>query len=120
MNIDEKIKQQLEQEADDIAQNINDDEGLFSRLTGVYRGGMHVWMGWFFLTVTLVTVIMIWCGYRFFVAEDLQQQVFWGVLFLLSTNAQVSFKMWMFMEMNRNSTIREIKRVELAVAKLSK
>ncbi len=119
MNIDEKIKQQLEQDADDIDQLINDDEGLFSRLSGAYRGGMRGWMGLLFVVATIISIVMFWCGYRFFIADDIKQQIFWGVLFLVTLNGQVSIKMWMFMEMNRNSMMREIKRVELAVAKLS-
>ncbi len=119
MNIDKKIKQQLELEADDIDQMVNDDEGLFSRLSGAYRGGMRGWMGWIFIVVTIITVVMFWCGYRFFVAIETQQQLFWGILFILTVHAQTSFKLWMFMEMNRTSIMREIKRVELAVTKLS-
>jgi len=38
---------------------------------------------------------------------------------MISLNMQGFLKQWLFMESNRNSIMREIKRVEISVAKLS-
>ena len=66
-----------------------------------------------------MAVLMIWSGYHFFVSEELDERVFWGVLFLALWTGTIGIKVWFWLEMNRNSTHREIKRLELAVAKLT-
>ena len=70
------------------------------------------------MAIAVMTVALIWCGYQFFMAESVDQRVFWGVWFVITINAQGMLKLWSWMEMNRNSVIREIKRLEIAVSKL--
>jgi hypothetical protein len=47
-------------------------------------------------------------------------RVFWGVLALAALHAVSMLKLWFFMEMNRNSVIREVKRVEIALNRLER
>lgn len=61
---------------------------------------------------------MLWAFYQFLVADSVDDRVFWGVLFVSALTAQIAMKLWSWMEINRNSVLREIKRVELAVARL--
>jgi hypothetical protein len=46
--------------------------------------------------------------------------VFWGVLALAAVHAVSMLKLWFFMEMNRNSVIREVKRMEIALSRLER
>jgi len=119
MNIDERIKRELEQDNPDLDAILVDDEGLFDRLSGSFRGAMGRWVVAVYLTAVVVGVIIAWSFYRFFVAIELQDQVFWGVCFVASLSMQGFVKQWLFMESNRNSIMREIKRVEIAVARLA-
>jgi hypothetical protein len=119
MNIDEKIKQQLEQDAAQLDPIFLDDSGLLSRLLPIFKGGMKWWVWLVNLLALLTAALMFWCGYRFWYAEITQVQIFWGVAFLASLQMQGMLKNWLFMEMNRTSNLREIKRVEIAVARLS-
>jgi heme/copper-type cytochrome/quinol oxidase subunit 4 len=67
----------------------------------------------------VLTVVMFWSGYQFFFVEGTQMhKMHWAVVFLFSTMLQIALKMWTFMEMNRQSVLRESKRVELVVEKL--
>lgn len=119
MNIDEKIKQELEGDSLNIDDVIIDDEGLFSRMTGIFKGGMKNWVILIFAVAVIVGVLFLWTGYRFFTSHEIQDQVFWGICFMIALNMQGFIKQWMFMETNRNSIMREVKRVEVAVARLS-
>jgi hypothetical protein len=47
-------------------------------------------------------------------------RVFWGVLALAALHAVSMLKLWFFMEMNRNSVIREVKRMEIALNRLER
>ncbi len=119
MNIDERIKRELEQDNPDLDAILVDDEGLFDRLSGSFRGAMRRWVMVVYLTAVLVGLFVAWSFYRFFIAVELQDQVFWGVCFVASLSMQGFVKQWLFMESNRNSIMREIKRVEIAVARLA-
>ena len=119
MNIDEKIKAELENEANELDKILVDDQGLFDMVKGSYKGGMARWMILINIVIILVSGVMLWTGYQFFTADNIEGYTFWGVCFLLSAMAQIAMKQWVWMEMSRSSLMREIKRVELSVEKLS-
>jgi len=119
MNIDEKIKQALQQDVADAEQILAPEPGLFARLFGLYSGKMKRWNMFGTLLAFATAILMFWCGYEFFVSVSLEDRVFWGVLLILSLVGNMGLKIWFWMEMNRHSMSREIKRVELAVAQLN-
>ena len=119
MNIDEKIKQELESDSQELDKILVDDEGLFSRMSGSFRGGMKYWIIMIYFLTLVVGITFLWTGYRFFISTELQGQIFWGICFIIALNMQGFLKQFLFMESNRNSIMREVKRVEVAVARLS-
>lgn len=120
MTIDSKIKQQLEDESAEIDRILNnqDDEGLLPMLASGFKGSMRKWFILINVITLLITGALFWCGYQFFIAES-ETQLFWGVLFIVCFQIQISAKQWIANEMNRSSLMREIKRLELAVCELS-
>ena len=119
MNIDEKIKRELESDSPELDEILVDDEGLFDRLSGSFKGGMKHWVIMVYLLTVVVGVTILWTGYRFFISAELQDQMFWGICFIITLNMQGLLKQFLFLESNRNSIMREVKRVEVAVARLS-
>ncbi|WP_237132320.1 DUF6768 family protein [Pseudohongiella sp. O18] len=118
MNLDNRIKNELESDAAEIDKAMAEKEGLIQFAASPFKGGLRHWMVVAYVAIAVLTVVLIWCGYRFFMAESVDQRVFWGVWFVMTVNAQGMLKLWSWMEMNRNSVIREIKRLEIAVGKL--
>ena len=119
MNIDDKISQALAQESKEIDKLIaEENSSLFGMLFATWRGGMRYWVLLMNVVAFLFTVLLFYCGYQFWIAQISTQQIFWGVAFIAVLQVQISLKMWLFMEMNRMSMVREIKRVEIAVARL--
>ena len=119
MNLDEKMKDELESEANEIDNILIDDQSLIDMVKASYKGGLRRWMILINIVIIAVSAVMVWTGYRFFTSDNLDGYTFWGVCLLLSAYAQIAMKQWVWMEMGRTSLIREIKRVELDVAKLS-
>ncbi|WP_417449740.1 DUF6768 family protein [Kordiimonas sp.] len=116
--LDERIRAELERETGDIDELLASKDGLPDMVAAAYTGGLRRWM-WLTGGITLVvTGLMFWCGYRFYIAPGTDDRVFWGVWFLVALNAQVALKQWQWLEMYRSSMMREIKRLELVVAKL--
>ena len=118
MNLDQKIKAELERDTPDVEKILAQDDGLFDMLFATFRSGIRAWVIVINLVTLVVTGLLFWTGYEFFTSGGLQDQVFWGVCLLLALNAQIALKQWIWMEMNRTSVIKEVKRVELAIARL--
>lgn len=117
MNLDEKITQALSQESQEIDRLMRTDDGLFSRLGKTFRGTMRGWLALVVVFGFLASVAIVFCAYQFWQAVSLDQQVQWGVWLIVALQVQIALKMWSFMEMNRTSLMREIKRVEIQVAR---
>lgn len=116
MNIDEQIKQELENEAKTIDAILVHREGLFTMMLHAFKGALGGWMIVVSIVVLLITALMVWAGYQFFfVSSGLEDKLHWAVVLLVCLVVQVATKMWTFMEMNRMSVIREIKRLEITI-----
>ena len=120
MNIDDKIRAELEHEAASIEKALAHDAGIFTMLANAYKGALGRWVIIVGIFTFAITLVMFWAGYQFFFVEtNLASKLHWGVLLLLSTMVQIALKMWTFMEMNRQSTLRELKRVEFSIESLA-
>lgn len=119
MSIDDRIQRELEQEAEDIDALLADEKGLVGLGMDAFRGGLRQWVILITVIIFLVSAVMVWCGYRFYIAQNVDDRVFWGVWLIVSLIAQVGMKQWTWMEARRVTMLREIKRVEIAVERLA-
>lgn len=118
-DIDNRIKAELEKDTAAIEALLANEGGMPDMVAAAFKGSMRRWV-WMITVVTLVvTVIMFWCGYEFYYAANSDMRIFWGIWFIISGMAQIAMKQWHWMEMNRATLMREIKRLELAVALLA-
>ena len=118
MSIDRKIQQELETEATELESILGGDQGMFEMAFGIFKSRLRGWIIVVNIFIIALTVAFIWCGYQFFMAETVDQRVFWGVWFILGLFAQAMSKLWLFMQMDRFSILREIKRQEIAINRL--
>ncbi|QGX38382.1 DUF6768 family protein [Permianibacter aggregans] len=119
MNIDQRIKAELEQESAEIDRILGEDKGITSMMANSMKGNLGRWFLIANLFVLIFTGAMITVGYQFFTADETGEQVFWGILLVLSLQMQIGLKQWLWQEMSRSSLLREIKRMELALARMS-
>tara|TARA_Y100000310_G_C20284737_1_gene624310 strand:+ start:134 stop:505 length:372 start_codon:yes stop_codon:yes gene_type:complete len=119
MNLDDKIKEALKMEEQEVEQILREDQGLFAQLAAVFKGNMKGWNLFGLLLATVTAIIMFYSGYQFFINETLDERVFWGVIFIVSWTGNMGLKIYFWLEMNKNATVREIKRVELAITRLA-
>lgn len=117
---DDMIKRELEKEATGIDELLAADGGLPDMVAASFKGSMRRWVWFAWVIMFALTGLLIWTGYEFFVAATVDQRVLWGVCVLAVISMLGRLKMWNLMEMNRASTMREIKRLELAVAALAR
>lgn len=118
-DLDNRIKAELEKDTSVIDQLLINEGGMPDMVAAAFKGSMRRWV-WVTAFITLVvTALMFWCGYEFYHAESTDMRMYWGIWFIASGMAQIALKQWQWMEMNRATLMREIKRLELAVAVLA-
>jgi hypothetical protein len=115
MKLDDKIKASLNAEQLQLDKVISTDDGLFERITGVYQGSMRWWVMLSSLIALFLTAGFIYAGFQFYIADNVSEQVFWAVWFVVGLMMQVAIKLWIFMEMNRVAQLKELKRTELVI-----
>lgn len=117
MNIDQKIKQALEQESQNVDELMLEEKGIFGMMGASLKGGNRFWLVIVYVFAFFAAIAMFWSAYQFWFAESEKQMLFYGFIFVAAMQMQIALKMWGFMEMNRTSMVREIKRVEIMLAK---
>ena len=116
-SIDDKIKQALNEEFNEIIdENNRIDSNPFTQMGAGFKNRM----GWMYLLVVIITSLFAFMTfysiYRFYYAVEIKPIVAWGVsIVMFGLFTQVS-KMWYWSELGRNRVIREIKVLELQLA----
>ena len=115
---DRKLAEALLADDAELLEGRPPDDSILRDVAGTFRGkrGVFTWFAWFWGFV--FAVLMFYAGYRFFVAQELDPKLNWGIICLFSVIANAMIKIWAWMEIQRVGVQRELKRLELRVAML--
>lgn len=117
-DLDERIRQALETDGSETFSTVDTDASIFQTIGDTFRGRNRVIVAMVYVSTTVFSVLLLWAAYRFFTATDPAQATCDGILMLATMLCVVGEKMWYWMEMNRVTLMRELKRVELQLAEL--
>lgn len=118
-NIDKLIRAALSNEEAEAFDSLG-EQSLIKEALGVLKGRAY-FVNWMVVLFSFIFFgITIFAAFQFFDATEIKDLIMWSVVFIMSMTAVSALKMFYWMEMNKNTTIREIKRVELQVAHLAK
>ncbi len=93
---------------------------VFRQVAEVFRGQSR-WINCFLIIqVFLFTGLFGGSIIRFLAATEVRDQIMWAALGVLAVVVIGLLKTWFWMEMNRITIMREIKRIELQVARLAR
>lgn len=118
-DIDDLIKQALSEEDAEVLKRI-EDQGIIDLLTSSFQGKLK-WIAMFSAVIMVILfVVSIYCLFHFINTTDLREMMLWGAGMGMSMMAVGLLKTWHWMQMDKNSLIREIKRLELQISLLIK
>ena len=117
-NLDELIEEALKGQ-DRAILEATEEQGWFALGMSQFRGKLG-WVTWVVVLMqATLFVVGIWCAVRFFGASDMLIALKWGlsgaVLMLMATILKTS----LMPQMQADRILREVKRVELMIAKSS-
>ena len=118
-NIDKLIKESLNEDEAKFYDEL-DEQGLFKQMFGLYKGRLKI--------INIMVIIVQFAtgfGAFYFIMEFLDASTTKEMISSISLAALCIFainmlKLYSWMQMDKNSIIREIKRLEFQVATLSK
>ena len=112
-DIDEKIRKALNSEDQKILDQFGAEPGPIGIVLDTFKGNQ--W--WFTLGIWVfgfaVFTLLIVFGFNYFAAEDLKTSMTWGIGILLSGMGMVIVKVGAWQQMQTQTLMREIKRLEL-------
>ena len=120
-DFDDTLKHALTDEREQLDELVAQSQpGLIELLLGAFRG-QSILMNIMFMVPGLVfTVLAVLSIFWFFDAQTVRDQIMFATIFMTCNAIVMTLKIWFWMVMNRNATTREIKRLEIQVAELSR
>ncbi len=116
--IDELIKETLNQEEAKFYDDL-EEQNLIGKLGEVYKSKM----GWLAIIMNVVHLVifglLIYCIVQFFGTNETNELIKWASAGFLCMIVMGMLKLYIWMQMDKNDILREMKRLELQVATLS-
>lgn len=116
--IDELIKETLSKEEAQFYDEL-EEQNLLGKLGGVHSGKL----GWLMVIMNVVQIaifgLFIYCIVQFFQSFDADathELIYWASAGFLCIMAVGQIKLFIWMQMNKNDILRELKRLELQVS----
>ena len=117
--LDKKIREALRAEDAEIFNDYGGEPSMLELVFETFRG-RHRWLNVLAVFWTLVFLVLaILTAVKFFTTEDPRDMLLWAIGFLFCMSAVSMLKVWFWMELNKNAITREIKRLELQIARLA-
>ena len=116
--LDRKIQQALSAEDAELFGE-GGEMALHEMMIGSFKSRLRGWLIYAMVITTIFSVIMFYCIYRAFTADDNDIKLLWCFGILFAGIPTGLMKMWWFMQMDKINVLREIKRVELQIATLA-
>ena len=117
-DIDQLIKETLTQEEAKFYDDL-EEQNLFKMIGGLYKG-KNAWM---IIIMHIINVVVfgfaIYCLIQTFDVENTNDLMLWISGFFFCFIMMSMFKLYAWMQMHKNATTREIKRLELQVSSLA-
>lgn len=117
--IDELIKETLNQEDAKFYDEL-EEHNLIGKLGEVYKSKV----GWLAILMNVVHLVifgvLIYCIIGFFDTQDTNELIKWASAGFLCLIVMGMLKLYIWMQMDKNDILREMKRLELQVATLNK
>lgn len=114
--LDDKIREALS-EQDRVLMDQFGEQGIFSQLGGLFQGKL----AWLSIVTFVAGIVMfaigVYAAWQFATVSDLPTMLRWGGIAWFGMMGMIMIKLWSWMRMETNRTLREIKRLELQIAR---
>ena len=118
-DIDRKNQEALRTEDEELFSEFGGEQSIFEMVADSFRGRMRWFMAFFAVISLAMFVAMVASAIAFWRAEEIREMILYAMVSGIFGGGISMMKIWYWMELNKNTLTREIKRLELQVARLS-
>lgn len=116
---DDRLKAELDADDEAFLKELDSDHrGLFAQMGDTLTGPLGGWAKLIFVVAFVLAFVMFYAVYRLIIAETDRELLIWGIAFIGLMLMQGFVKQWFFERMNLMTILRELKRIELRVARM--
>ncbi len=116
--IDDMIDEALSEDERALLEHYAGEPGYVRQAFGLFRGRLG-WVMWF---VGIVQVLLffaaLYCLWELFSVSDLMTALRWGIVAVILVQLSTLLRGFMGMQFEANRVLREVKRLELRVARM--
>lgn len=117
-DLDDRIKEALRREQGEMVGEDIPAANLYEMLSDAFHGRNRVFTFMAFVMTFVFLGLAAYCAREFFRTDDLKDAIAWAAGFGASLATILAMKIWFWLEMQRASVMREVKRVELQLLRL--
>lgn len=115
---DNKLLGELDAEDRQFLEQLEADRGLYAQMSDTFSGPFRYWTAFAFVLSLAFFIGSIYALVRLWGAPPLNESLLWLAAFFWFAQAVGMIKIWFWMRMNQLTLLRELKKVELQVARL--
>jgi hypothetical protein len=118
-DLDQAIRESMSSEDAALFDRLGADQTLHRQVLATFKGQL----GWFNTAGWIAGFVLFglasFSALRFVQADELAGMLRWGAASALAFAGLALVKIWFWLELQKNATVREIKRLEVQVASLA-
>ncbi|MHC4977024.1 MAG: DUF6768 family protein [Planctomycetota bacterium] len=119
-HIDHTIKAALDRDEIPDSELHITEESLLSQVMMSFRTQNKFLVAWVFIVMFAMMALVIWGFVEFFSTSDASERLAWALMILLPWGGISMLKIWYYMQLDKYSIMREVKRLELQIAQMRK
>jgi NADH:ubiquinone oxidoreductase subunit 6 (subunit J) len=117
--LDDAIRDALSEEDAEFLARFERDPPVLAEAFGIFLG-RNSWFNLMFLAAFIpVAAFGVYAAWKFATLEELRAMLHWGAIMGFCLVVVALIRLWFFMEIHTRRVMREIKRLELQVARLT-
>src|SRR5262245_54778966 len=118
-NIDDAIRSAVSREDAEFLSKLEREPGSFEQVAGIFRGPFNWIYVTYLITAVIAGLVGVYSGWQFATATALRPLLYWGAATGFCLLVIGSVRIVLFVQLNTNRTLRELKRLELQIALLA-
>jgi len=118
-DFDDRLRASLSTDDEEFLKSLENERGIFTQMFDTFQGPMRFWMGFVFLFSLVFFALAVRSVFGIMEADTLKGTALWLAAFFSGILGVSMFKIWVWMRMNHLGVLRELKKIELRVARLS-
>jgi hypothetical protein len=115
---DARIRAALSAEDEAFLAGLDHERGLLAQVGDMFRGPIGRWTVLVYIMGVAVTALGAWTVVKMFAATDTRALILWTAAAMTCALMVTTVKLWAWSRMQTLSILRELKRIELRVARI--